>query len=219
MALANAYSIIWLDAHIGSGEHCRKMKTEFEVGLVEAAVVPPLPYDPIDDLICAVREYSAPILFTDKLEDALVLIEQQMTLKRVILISSATLGKQIIPQITERNLTIESYYVFCGIIEQHRDWGIECINNGLEIQMFDHEKTLLIRLCRDMSRILVRDGKALLDENETPLALKYFEFAYALAEKAVKYDTPIDSSDKHRPSTEHRQKINALIRQAQRAME
>jgi len=219
MAIDSGYIIIWLDAHIGSKDNCRTMKKEFEVGLVEAAAVPPLPYDPINDLICAVREYSAPILFVDTQKDALDLIEQNLAFKKVIFISSATLGKQIVPEIIEKQFQIESYYVFCGNIEQNREWGEECINDGLDVQMFDHQKTLLIRLCRDMSKILTKDGKALLNANKPESALKYFEFAYALADKAVEYDTPIDDSDKHRPSTGYRQELDSLIKKAKQAME
>ncbi|CAF1281574.1 unnamed protein product [Rotaria sordida] len=219
MALNSAYTIIWLDAHIGSKANCRQMKKDFEVGLVETAAVPPLPHDPIDDLICAVREYSAPIQFADTTNDALNLIENSVTYnKKVILISSATLGKEIVPEINKQQLPIESYYVFCGNIENNRDWGSECIDNGLDIQMFDHQTTLLIRLCRDMSKILKKDGIAVLNAKKPEFALKYFEFAYALAEKAVEYDTPTNSSDKHRPSTEHRQELNSLIAKAKQDM-
>ncbi|CAF2853090.1 unnamed protein product [Rotaria sp. Silwood2] len=219
MALKSGYTIIWLDAHIGSKDNCRQMKKEFEVGLVETAAVPPLPYDPIDDLICAVREYSAPILFVDTPKDALDLIEKSLAYKKVIFISSATLGKEIVPQIKEKKLSIESYYVFCADIKKHREWGNECIDDGLDIQMFDHQTTLLTRLCRDMSKILQNDGIALLNANKPESALKYFEFAYALAEKAVECDKPTNDSDTHRPSTKHRQELNSLIKKAKQDLE
>lgn len=219
MAVDSGYIIIWVDTHIGSKNNCIIMKKEFEVGLVEAAAVPPVPYDPINDLICAVNEYSAPIMFADNPKDALDLIETNLNFKKIILISSATLGKQIVPDIVEKQLPIESYYVFCGSIEHNRAWGEECINDGLDVQMFDHEKTLLIRLCRDMSKILTKDGEALLNAGRPESALKYFEFALAIAEKAVKYDTPVGASDTHRPSTEFRGTLNRLIRRAQEAME
>jgi hypothetical protein len=139
-------------------------------------------------------------------------------MKKVILISSASLGRKIIPEIQKNKFQIESYYIFCGKMEDHRDWGVECIDDGLNLQMFDHERTLLIRLGRDMSNILTEDGRALLAANKYESALKYFEFALALADKAVKYDTPVDASDKHRPSTEYRQVLNALINNAKQAM-
>ncbi|CAF1470885.1 unnamed protein product [Rotaria sordida] len=219
MALESGYIIIWLDAHIGSKNNCRKMKEDFEVGLVEIATVTPIPHDPIDDLICAIREHSAPILFTDSQEEALELIENNMGFRKVIFISSATLGRQIVPQIIEKELQLESYYVFCGNMEAHRDWGIECINDGLNIQMFDHETTLLIRLCRDMSNILKEDGKVLLNTNKLEPALKYFEFALELADTAVKYDTLTGPNDKDRRSTEYRPILLSLIQKAKQAMQ
>jgi hypothetical protein len=219
MALDTGYSIIWLDGHIGSEDNCRKMKKEFQVGLVEAAAVPPLPPDPINDLICAVCEYSAPIEFVKTQEEALDLIETNLAFKKVIIfISSASLGRKIIPQIQEKAFQIESYYIFCGNVEAHREWGIECINDGLDVQMFDHQATLLVRLGRDMSKILTKDGETLLKQKKPESALKYFEFAYTLADKAVEYDQPIDKSDKHRPSTEYRQVLNALIKDAKQAI-
>jgi len=220
MTLDTGYSIIWLDDHIGSKNNCRMMKTEFEVGLAEAAAVPPLPYDPIDDLICAVREYSAPIEFAATEKEALHIIVRNLAfMKKIIFISSASLGRKIIPEIQKNKFQIESYYIFCANMKEHREWGVECIDYGLNLQMFDHERTLLVRLGRDMSKILTEDGKVLLAANKYESALKYFEFALALADKAVEYDTPVDASDKHRPSTEYRQILNALINNAKQAME
>ena len=218
MALESGYIIIWLDAHIGSKDNCRIMKKEFEVGLEEIAAVPSMPHDPIDDLICAIREHSAPILFTDSQEKALKLIEDNTGFKKTIFISSATLGRRIVPQIIEKELQLESYYVFCGNMVAHRNWGIECINDGLNIQMFDHETTLLKRLCRDMSNILKEDGKVLLNANKSEAALRYFEFALALADTAAKYDTITGPNDTHRPSAEYRPILLSLIEKASKAM-
>ncbi len=58
-----------------------------------------------------------------------------------------------------------------------------------------------------------------MNANKPESALKYFKFAYALADKAVEYDTPIDDTDKHRPSTEYRHELDSLMKQAKKAME
>ena len=217
MTTDRGYGIVWLDAHIGDKESCLKMKKEFGANLAQVGAVPPVPYDPINDLICVVSEYCAPISFTDKVDGALKQIEEISLLKKVILISSATLGRQIYPEIVNKQLQIQSYYVFCANIEAHADFGNDCINNGLDTQMFDHEKTLLIRLGRDMSKILIEDGKTLLNTGQPELALTYFQYAYALADKAFEHDTPVDEDDKHRPSTEYRRILDDLIDKAKKA--
>jgi hypothetical protein len=195
------------------------LKGEFLLGVAEVADVPPVPRDPIDDLICAVHECSAPISFADTPKRTLELIEENLYYgKKIILISSARLGKEIVPQIIEKNLKIESYYVFCQDILYNRDFGNECIENGLDIQMFDHQTTLLIRLGRDMSKLLINEGKVLLDENEPGRALEYFQYASQLAEKAVEHDIPVDDNDRHKPSVAHRSELALLIKKAKDAM-
>ncbi len=69
-----------------------------------------------------------------------------------------------------------------------------------------------------MSKILTKDGEALLKGEKPESALKYFQFAYALADKAFEYDKPVDASDKNRPSTEYRQELDNLIQKAKQAM-
>ncbi|UJR18012.1 hypothetical protein I4U23_004913 [Adineta vaga] len=195
MVLDNGYAIIWLDEFIGAKDNNRSMKTEFQVNLVETVAVPPLPLDPIDDLICAVREYSAPIDFAQTENEALKLIEYHLNLeKKIIFISSASLGREILPKIQERKYPIETCYIFCGHIEKYIEWSLKCIKDGLEMHMFNHPTDLLIRLGRDMSNILTEDGKKLLQENKHELALKYFRFAYSLADKAFEHDKPLDAT-------------------------
>ena len=213
-----AFAIIWGDAHIGSEENNRTMKAKFRLGVIEIADIPPVPRDPIDALICAVHECSVPISFADTPEGTVRLIEDNLNYgKKIILISSATFGKEILPEIIAQNLKIESYYIFCQDILYNRDFGNECIDNGLDIQMFDHQTTLLIRLGRDMSKLLIKEGKVLLDENDPERALEYFKYASQLAEKAVEHDTPVDDNDRHQPSTAHRAELAFLIKKANEA--
>lgn len=194
------------------------MKIEFQTGLVEAAAVPPLPSDPINDLLCAVREYSAPIEYAATTEKALELIRKCLSLYRVILISSASLGRLIIPEILTNNLHVQSYYIFCTNVLKNREWFLQYLDDDLDIQTFDHQTVLLIRLCRDMSKILIDDGKAHLKAKRFQSPLQYFEFALALADKAVMYDKSIDQSDIYRPLTEYRRVLDSLIREAREGM-
>lgn len=55
-----------------------------------------------------------------------------------------------------------------------------------------------------MSKILTEDGKAQLRANQPETALKYFKLALALADLSAQYDTLVDKSDTHQPSTEYR---------------
>ncbi|CAF2337624.1 unnamed protein product [Rotaria sp. Silwood2] len=171
-------------------------------------------------MICCIRELAAPVSFASSIEDSLELIDTHLyNNKKIILITSATLGKKIIPEIQQRNFLIHSYYIFCGCIQNHIDWVLEYIEEGLEIQMFDFEIDLLIRLSRDLSNELIKQGRQILDNNPKS-ALNYFECARTLAEKAVERDTPKDKNDLHRPSTKHRDILdgeNGLIAKATRA--
>ncbi|CAF0739050.1 unnamed protein product [Rotaria sp. Silwood1] len=220
MALSSAFSILWLDAHIGLQDQCKDLKKLFQTELAPAAAEFPIPIDPINQMICCISELAAPVSFSSSIEDALELIDTHLYNKKsIILITSATLGKQIIPEIQQREFAIHSYYIFCGCIKDHIGWVLEYIEQGLEIQMFDFEIDLLLRLSRDLSNELIEQGKKLLG-NSPQSALNYFECARALAEKAVERDTPKDASDPHRPSTKHRDILdgqNGLIAQAKQA--
>jgi hypothetical protein len=218
MNFGSAYAIIWADAHIGLKNACPEMKTQFQAGVVEVAAVPPSPPDPINDLICAVFEYSAPITFADTPKSTLELIVKNLELfKKIILISSATMGKEIVPEIIKNKFEIHSCYIFCANMEAHVDWVFQCRDDGLNMQVFDHQTTLLIRLGRDMSQILSDEGNVLLKANKPESALRYFEFALALADRAVIHDKPLKDSDSQ-PSTAYRPVLQRLIAEAKEAM-
>ena len=210
----SGYAIIWLDANIGPKDNHRMMKKEFQAGLVEVAAVPPVPHDPLDDLLCAVREYSAPIEFVITPEEAVKLIRERSNVYKIILISSASLGQKVVPMIEKHELNVKSYYIFCANIDGNQEWFLQCVGNGLDMQIFNHQISLLIRLCRDMSKILTNDGIDCLNAQRPTSALRYFEYALALADKAVMYDKPLDDSDSYRPSTDHQRKLQSLIDKA-----
>lgn len=220
MALSSAFSILWLDSHIGLPGECKKLKSLFQAELAPVATEFPIPIDPIDQMICCIREFGAPVSFASTIEDVLQLIETHLyEQKRIILITSASLGKDVIPQIQQRNFSIHSYYIFCGNMKNNVEWALDYIEEGIEIQMFDFEIDLLLRLSRDLSKELIEQGKSLLN-NDPQSALRYFECARSLAEKAVERDPPKDQNDRHRPSTTHRQVLdgeNGLIERARRA--
>ena len=180
----------------------------------------PTSVDPIDDMICCLREHAAPISFASNIPDALELIETHAReRKQITIITSASLGKLLIPEILKSPFTIESYYIFCGNMAGNVAWASEYLEEGLDIQMFDFEINLLIRLEKDFSGKFIEEGKNFLESNPQS-ALHYFRSARSLAENAVLRDTPTDPKDRHRPSTSHRQVLdgeNGLIARAERA--
>ncbi|UJR33487.1 hypothetical protein I4U23_020932 [Adineta vaga] len=218
MALSASFAIVWLDSHIGLPTECRQLKSLFQTDL--APVVAGTPVDPIDELICCIQTYCAPISFAANIDDVLQLIrELSFDLKQIILISSGSLGQLILPKLREHGLILHSCYIFCGNMAGNVAWAVEYLEDDLEIQMFDFETSLLVRLSRDLSKELIKQGEGLLNNNPKS-ALKYFECARSLAETAVARDMPNDRNDPHRPSTTHRQILdgdNGLIARARRA--
>jgi hypothetical protein len=220
MASRSGFSILWLDAHIGEGKQYPNLRLKFQVDLAPAAVNFDTPMDPIDQMIGCVQEFAAPITFASKIPAMLELIEQRShDQEKIIFITSGSLGGQIIPTIRERGWPIHSYYIFCFDTVGNSEWALELLDSGVDIQMFDFELDLLIRLARDLSNKIIEQGKAVLNDNPRA-ALSYFECARTLAETAVKRDTPSDPTDMHRPSTTHRRILDGedgLIARAQRA--
>jgi len=220
MALTSVFSVLWLDAHIGLPDQCNKLKALFQAELAPAAAEFPIPIDPIDQMICSIHQFGAPVSFASRTEDALDIIDTYVyNKKKIILITSASLGKEIIPEIQQRDFLIHSYYIFCGYMKDNVGWVLEYVQQGLKIHMFDFEIDLLLRLSRDLSNELIEQGKKLLNDSPQS-ALKYFECARSLAEKAVERDTPQNNDSSHRPSIKHRQILdaeNGLIAQARQA--
>ncbi|CAF0752530.1 unnamed protein product [Adineta ricciae] len=218
MALSKTFAIVWLDTYISARGQYQQLKSTFQAELAPVAAA--VPVDPIDQLIVCIRETCAPVIFAPTVEETLSIIERLVEdNKFVVLITSGSLGSVILPEIQRRSLTLHSYYIFCANMTHHAEWVLEYLDQGLEIQMFDFEITLLTRLARDLSNELIKQGNELL--NTDPLsALNYFQCARVLAENAVARDMSSNATDLHRPSTKHREILdgeNGLIAQAQRA--
>ena len=220
MASRSGYDILWLDAGISAPGQCPRLRSRFQADLAPAAANFGAPIDPIDLMICCVREFAAPITFASTIPAMLELIEQRSHDEtRLILIASGSLGKQIIPTIRERGWPIHSYYIFCFDTVGHSEWALDLLDDGVDIQMFDFELDLLIRLATELSNKMIEQGKAVLNDNPRA-ALSYFECARTLAEKAVERDTPSDPTDTHRPSTKYRKILDGedgLIAKAKQA--
>ena len=174
----------------------------------------------VDQAICYVRVFAAPVTFAWEIPAMLELIEQRSHEQaKIILISSGSLGKKIMTIIRERGWPIHSYYIFCLHLDYHLEWALTLLDDGVDIQMFDFERDLLIRLAGDLSKKMIEQGNVVLNENPRG-AFLYFECARTLAEKAAERDTPSGPDDTHRPSTKHRKILDGeegLIAKAKRA--
>ncbi|CAF1454794.1 unnamed protein product [Didymodactylos carnosus] len=203
MALADGLRIIWLDTHIGVIGEYQALKNQFRAHLQPVAAMPP---NSINELICCFEKNVAPIEFVATNEDALALIEYEKD-KRIIFISSGILGKEIIPTIVSRFQRVDSFYIFCGYMKGLVEWALE---HGYEhnMQMFDHEKDLLIRLVRDTSDAIIKLGQSYMDLQDGKSALKCF---MAAEELEMQENT---ENIGHPPSLDRLKKLNELIQQA-----
>jgi hypothetical protein len=182
MALANGVRIVWLDEYIGQDGEYREFKRTFRIALEPVAGVPP---DAIDVLICALEENATSILFAHTSDKAIEIIKAHDD-KQIIFISSGSLGQQIIPHICNEYPYVYRFYIFCGKIENYVEFGLDYTSC---LHMFDHETDLLLRLARDISNDIIKQGQIYLEIKDAKNALKCFEHSSALNMKANKIDT------------------------------
>ncbi|CAF2266667.1 unnamed protein product [Rotaria magnacalcarata] len=205
MPSENGIYCIWLDLHIGIIEEYRAFHERFQEKLAPINGLPP---DSINNLMLCFEQKIAPIKFVSNIDDALVLIQNE-TEKRIILISSGTLGKIIVPFVVENYPRVYSFYIFCAVISNHCRWALPYSSC---LQMFGHETDLLIRLLRDISKEFIHLGRSYLTVDEGESARQYFVTAQTLEIQANIADTM------HRPFNERLDLLqgpNGLIQIAQ----
>ncbi|CAF0774088.1 unnamed protein product [Adineta steineri] len=210
MALANGVRFIWLDTHIGRDGEYQEFKRRFQNTLEETAAVPPVPQDPINALILALELNGAPFLFAHEAAQAVKLIKDHHD-KQIIFITSGSLGQHIIPNILASYPYVYRFYIFCNYIENYTELGIEYSSC---LQMFNHETDLLVRLTRDISKDIIKQGEIYMNIYDLGNALKCFEHAVTLNVKANQICLPEDISwDSLRKLNGHGNSIG-LIQQA-----
>ncbi|UJR34775.1 hypothetical protein I4U23_027554 [Adineta vaga] len=204
MTTAPEYFIIWAHRYISDPTAYHGIKLKFQAVLA-----------PITGFV------ESPIIYTNNENCALDLIKKYAVEKNVILVSSGSMGHQIISHVIADNLHIHSYYILCTNIMRHIHWAVEYLQMHLNIQMFIHEDDLLVRLVRDISKEFIEEGKNLLTLNDPNAALIRFEQAWALAENVVKHETPSFVFETQ-CSFIHQQRMldgdNGLITQAKQAI-
>jgi hypothetical protein len=182
MVLGNGIRIIWLDEYIGEDGHYHALKRKFQTTLQPAAAVPP---DVLSVLIGAFEQNSTLLLFAHTPDQATTLIETHHD-KKVIFISSDSLGQQMIPFLTASYPNVHRFYFFCANIQNNVEFGM---NYTSCLQMFDHETDLLVRLARDISSDIIIEGEMYLQIQDAKNALKCFEHALTLNNNANQIDT------------------------------
>ena len=176
MALSKSHRIIWLDAFIGKDGECEAFKRQFTAPIEPLARVG----DPIDRLIQALEVNAVPFIFIHQIDEAMEAIRETEDFQ-VIFISSGSLGRHIIPRIHPQHGHVYSFYIFCGLMANYTDLIIDYLD---VIQIFDHEKDLLVRLIRDLSLEMINGGITLLDANRPVEAKDVFERARKLEQAA-----------------------------------
>jgi tetratricopeptide (TPR) repeat protein len=182
MALANGVRFVWLDEHIGRVGKYQEFKRRFRNTLKPTAAAPP---DAINVTIWTLEQNAAPFLFASTPDEAIQLIEKNYD-KYVIFISSGSLGQTIIPRISATYPCVHSFYIFCGDISKYVELAIEFASC---LQTFNHETDLLVRLARDISGDIIKQGKIYMDIPEPKNALKCYDQALILNNEVNRIDT------------------------------
>ena len=177
MPLSNGVRFIWVDQHIGRAGAYLVFRSRFQDTLEEAVSVPP---DALNVLIWALEQNLGPFLFVHKIYQAIKLIKAHHD-KQIILISSASMGKFLIPRVSPKYGNIYRYYIFCQNIQNYINFFYPYADCLL---MFNHETDLLARLARDISKDIIQQGKDYIEVNDPKDALKCYELALTLNIKA-----------------------------------
>jgi hypothetical protein len=214
--------VIWLDGTF-EGNHNQTMTNEFNKQIASSTPSS----DPIELAICHetrndLLAHGAPVITTRTGDEAIELIQNYPNAK-FFFISSGSLGKDMVPKIVQQYSFIHSFYIFCFKMANHCGWASEYVDC---LQMFDHPIDLLVRLMRDISEYFINQGQIFLNGNDPHLALKYFNHAWNLENRA-------NEKDKMKPNTkstgkpsvqpDYRRHLdllegeNGLIRRAERA--
>jgi hypothetical protein len=106
--------------------------------------------------------------------------------KRILFITSGSIGQTAVPIILERfrhtftdpatDEPYDSIYVYCHNIEYQINWALDYREY---IQIFNHDADLLVRMIRDIANYFVMIGKRLLDEDPPNNAAAYHRLSWA----------------------------------------
>ncbi|CAF3249136.1 unnamed protein product [Rotaria socialis] len=158
--------IIWLDAHIGDPEKYHNLKRSFSSNIDPRNQTWTMFTDTDIDYLLRVGE-AQPVKFGGVLVLLIAFTDPNACYqafatysdKRILFITSGTLGKQIVPRILKdfpqvftdpvANVSYNTIYVFCGYISANIPWAMPFLDYVL---MFTHEADLLLRMTCDMAK-------------------------------------------------------------------
>jgi hypothetical protein len=117
--------------------------------------------------------------------------------RRVLFITSGTLGRNIVPRVIQdyqqvftdpvTNNPYNSIYVFCHDIGNNYDWAMEHLDY---IQIFNHEADLLTRMTRDMADYYFTQGEHLRATGHLEDALRFYRWSKKLFLQYEKMNEP-----------------------------
>jgi hypothetical protein len=187
------HMIIWLSLDIGDPHRHQHLKRAFATNIDPACAAPVKLNDRNIDILFG-EEYHLPVNFEGvrSLLAAFTSVErcvecfEQNQHKRIIFITSGSIGQTAVPIILERfkhtftdPVTDEPYdsiYVYCHNIEYQMHWALDYREY---IQIFNYDADLLVRMIRDIANYFVMIGKRLLEEDPPNNAAAYYRFNWA----------------------------------------
>ena len=102
--------------------------------------------------------------------------------KKVFFISSGTIGKLMVPEISKLP-QIQGIYIFCGDISKHTEWAADYIENISA--MLVHQDDLLTRLTRDIGAYVEKKGDHYKNNSDTLQARNCYSWAKKLYDRGT----------------------------------
>jgi hypothetical protein len=186
--------IIWLDAYIGDPEKYHQLKKSFSSNIDPRNQTWAMLTDRDFDNLLRVGE-AVPVSFGGVLFLLLAFTNpqacyrafEQYKNRRILLISSGSLGEHIVPRIIQdyqqvftdpvTNEPYNSVYIFCQETSNHYDWVMKHYEY---IQIFNHEKDLLARMTRDMADYYFAQAERLRTSGHLKEALRPYQWSKKL---------------------------------------
>jgi hypothetical protein len=101
--------------------------------------------------------------------------------KKIFLITSGSIGQDLVPRVREQYPYVENIFVFCSNIRSYVDWALDFTDNLL---IFNFHNDLLSRVVYDIGMYYMQKGIVFSDSDDYPRALYYFYIAKKLVMRA-----------------------------------
>ncbi|CAF3000895.1 unnamed protein product [Rotaria sp. Silwood2] len=174
--VTNDHLIIWVDTFIGENNTC----IEFKDALANAIK---LIKDEIDRLIVNNEIYPLrrELITLRTIEECLEMIDINRD-KKIFLITSGSLGLQLVPRVLNTFPCVEKIYIFCGYIRGLVDWAMDFTDKLL---MFDFPNDLFARVVYDIGMYYMERAINFSNSNEHISALYYLYYCKTLVMRTI----------------------------------